>query len=314
MQVLFIDSVHPILWEKLSKAGFTCIDGIGKSADELKPLLKTADGLVIRSRFTIDQALLKECPQLKFIARSGSGMENIDTEAALALGIKLYNSPEGNCDAVGEHAVGMILSLFNHLCRGNQEAKKGVWIREGNRGLELGGRCVGIIGYGHTGSAFAQKLSGFGCRILAYDKYKTGFGNEHVTEVSLPELMDEAEIISFHLPLNSETKEYCNADFISKLNLPFYIINTSRGVVVKTADLVNGLKSGKVLGACLDVLEYEKSSFESLEFSDLPEDFQYLAKSENVILSPHVAGWTSESYLKLSLFLAQKILADFRAK
>jgi D-3-phosphoglycerate dehydrogenase len=210
-------------------------------------------------------------------------------------------------DAVGEHAIGMLLSLFNYLNKADREVRAGIWNREGNRGLELAGKIVGIIGFGHMGSAFAKKLSGFDCRILAYDKYKANYAPQYVEETSLEKLKAESDIISIHLPLSAETNDYVDETFIEDVKKPFFLINTARGKHVVIVDLLNAINRGKILGACLDVLEFEKRSFD-LSYHEMPEAFKRLAENERVILSPHVAGWTRESYEKLSKFLAEKIL------
>jgi D-3-phosphoglycerate dehydrogenase len=264
-------------------------------------------GVVIRSRLPFDAEMIASAKNLKFIARSGAGLENIDLDTAQKAGITVFNSPEGNRDAVGEHAIGMLLALFNQLKKADTEVRAGIWDREGNRGLELAGKTVGIIGYGHMGAAFAKKLSGFDCEILAYDKYKSGFGTDLVNEVNLETLKENADVISIHLPLSAETDSYVDEAFIHSCSKPFYLINTARGRHVKTSDLLSALTSGKVLGACLDVLEFETKSFDKPE--SLPTEFQALAASDKVLLSPHVAGWTVESYKKLSDFLADKITA-----
>src|SRR5690554_4763743 len=238
-------------------------------------------------------------------------MKNIETELAAARNIRCFNSPEGNRDAVAEHAISMLLALFNQLIQADAEVRKGEWNREKNRGIELKGKTVGILGYGFMGEAFAQRLQGFGVNIIAYDKYKSGFGNDFVQEVDLPTLFERTDVLSIHLPLTEETTFMVDDDFINRFKKPIYLINTARGKNVKTNDLVTALKSGRVLGACLDVLEYEKTSFESLKAEELPEAFQYLKSSNKVILSPHVAGWTHESYVKLSSVLAEKILSQF---
>lgn len=311
MKVLFVDSVHPILAETLAEKGVECVEDYKSSKEEIERKLKGINGIVIRSRFPIDKTFLDAANDLKFIARSGSGLENIDLDYAAKKGVKVFSSPEGNRDAVAEHALGMLLMLFNHLGRANEEVRKGIWDREGNRGIELCGKTVGIIGYGVMGKAFAQRLRGFECEILAYDKYKSGFGDKWVQEVDLPTLQQEADIISFHVPLATDTRYYFNADFTENLAKPIYLINTSRGNVVNTAHLAECLENGLVRGACLDVLEYEKKSFEKLRISEMPQPFQKLLASEKVILSPHVAGWTVESYEKLSRFLADKICGEF---
>lgn len=310
-KVIFIDCVHPILAEKLEKAGYQCDRKTELSRVEILPILKDYEGAVIRSKFKFDTEVFEAAPNLKWIARSGAGMENIDQAEAQNRGVKCFNSPEGNRDAVAEHALGMILCLFNNLKRSDTEVRQGQWNREKNRGLELKGKTVGILGYGYMGEAFAQRLQGFGVKVIAYDKYKSGFSSEIVTEVELDSFLAQTEVLSIHLPLTEETTFMINEKFLNQFTNDLFLINTARGKNVKTADLVSALKSGKVKGACLDVLEYEKLSFEGLKAEELPEAFQYLRQAENVILSPHVAGWTQESYVKLSEVLAEKILRRF---
>ena len=309
MKVVFLDSVHGILEERLTASGLECIDATKLSKSECKKIVHDATGIVIRSRFRMDADFLKHAPELKFIARSGAGMENIDLAYCTQHGIEAYNAPEGNRNAVGEHALGMLLSLFNKLHTGDREVREGKWDREGNRGVELDGKTVGIIGYGNNGSAFAKKMRGFDVTVLAYDKYKNGFGNEFVREVSMEELFAQCDVLSFHIPQTEETRFLGNTAFFNSFKKPIYLINIARGKVVETKALVNALKTGKVLGACLDVLEYEKTSFESFFDREIPADFAYILNSSNVILSPHVGGWTIESYFKLSDVLADKILA-----
>jgi D-3-phosphoglycerate dehydrogenase / 2-oxoglutarate reductase len=307
MKVLFIDVVHPILQERLEEWGMTCVDGTSMSFDELKTALIDIHGIVIRSRFRMDEELLKHAPLLQFIARSGAGMENIDEIYCEGRGIVLFNAPEGNRTAVGEHALAMLLSLFNQLKKGDAEVRKGIWDREGNRGVELTGKTVGIIGFGNNGAAFAKVLRGFDCQLLAYDKYRTGFSDEFVKEVDLQTLMEQSEVISFHIPQNEETIYFADDAFFDQVGQPFYLINLSRGKIVQTSSLVRALKSGKVKGAVLDVLEYESASFEHVFSGQLPDDFQQLIASDKVLFSPHVGGWTIESYVKLSSVLADKI-------
>jgi D-3-phosphoglycerate dehydrogenase len=313
-KVLFVDVVHPVLEERLTSLGFICENDYQSDKGTIAQKISDYFGLVIRSRFPIDQQFLDKASHLKFIARSGAGLENIDVAYAEEKGIKVFNSPEGNMDAVGEQAIGMLLTLFNHLKKGDAEVRKGVWDREGNRGLELSRKTVGIVGYGNMGSALAKKLQGFDCKVIAYDKYKSGFSSNIVKEVDLPTLFKETDVLSIHLPLSEETHYYVDEQFIKQFEKPIYIINTARGNNVCLADLVKALKRKKVLGACLDVLEYETKSFEAIRSVDLPADFQYLANAEKVILSPHVAGWTIESYIKLSNFLADKIEQSFFEK
>lgn len=309
-QVIFIDSVHPVLEQKLEQAGMVCLQHTKTNFETLQTILQEAYGIVIRSRFTIDSDFLKFCPNLKFIARSGSGLENIDTKACKDLGIRVYNSPEGNRNAVAEHALGMLLSLLHKIQKADKEVRQGEWNRESNRGEELDGKTVGIIGYGNNGAAFAKKLRGFEVRVLAYDKYKSGFGDHFVQECTLNAILEQADVISFHIPQNKETRSFLNKEFVSSMQKPFYLLNLSRGKIVDTAALVEGLQKGKIKGAGLDVLEFESKSFESFFEQELPGSFSYLINSENVVLTPHVGGWTSESYVKLSSVLADKILAD----
>jgi D-3-phosphoglycerate dehydrogenase len=307
-KVLFIDTVHSILEERLSNRGFYCIDGTKMSREEIQLELKDVFGIVIRARFTLDKEFLFNASQLKFIARSGSGLENIDQVYCKERKIELFNSPEGNRNAVGEHALGMLLSLLNKLPQANKQVKDGIWDREGNRGEELDGKTIGIIGYGNNGSAFAKKLRGFDVKILIYDKYKTGFGDHFVQEGTLQAIFQQADIVSFHIPLTKENKYFANQSFFNSFSKPIRLLNLSRGKIVNTKDMVLALKEKKVIGACLDVLEFETKSFESFFEQHLPEEFNYLIHSENVILSPHVGGWTIESYFKLSNVLADKIL------
>ena len=310
MTAVFIDTVHPVLWQRLTEAGYQCVAAYHLNREELKQQCASARGIVIRSRIQLDRDFLQHCSGLKWIARSGAGMQNIDVTFASSKGIHCINSPEGNQDAVGEQAVGMLLMLFNNLCRADKEVRQGIWNREENRGIELAGKTVGIIGYGNMGRAFAKKLQGFDCHVLAHDKYQSGFGHGHVHEVGLDGIQEMADVVSLHLPLTTETRYYVDDAFVNECKKPFFLINTSRGPVLKTQALLNGLGSGKILGACLDVLEFEQFNFEKLRSEDLPEDFRQLIRSEKVLLSPHIAGWTHESYFKLSNVLADKILAE----
>ena len=306
-KILCIDSNHSVLHETLISNGFHCDLFWNQSADALKKLLPNYEGIVIRSKFKITQQLIDSAPNLKCIGRVGAGMENIDVEYANSKGITCVSAPEGNRDAVGEHALGMLLMLLNNLKRADNEVRHGIWKRAENRGFEIAGKTIGIIGYGNMGSAFAKRLQGFSCKVFVYDKYKTGFGNEFVTEATLEQIHEEADIISIHTPLTDETTYLINDAFISSCKKNIYIINTARGKSLNTVDLVAHLKSGKVLGACLDVLEYESTSFENIDTTTLPEPMQYLLKSEQVILTPHIAGWTHESNYKMSLIIAEKM-------
>ena len=312
MKIIFLDTVHPILEERLIAANHQCIHLTDSDFESTKNLISVADGIVVRSRFPMDANLLDAAPNLKFIARSGAGMENIDLDYCAKRNIQLFNAPEGNRNAVGEHALGMLLALMNNIFTADAEVRAGKWDREGNRGIELDGKTVGIIGYGNNGEAFAKKLRGFDVQILAYDKYKSNFGNEFVKESTLEELYDNADVISFHIPQNDETLFWANDLFFESIQKPFFLLNLSRGKIVETKALLNAIENGKVLGAGLDVLEFEKASFENFFDGNMPEAFQQLLASKKVILSPHVGGWTNESYFKLSAVLADKILNYFQ--
>lgn len=309
MNILFIDSNHFLLHETLEKAGHTCDLNYHWTKDEIVANIHVYDGIVIRSRIKITKEIIDKATRLKFIARAGAGMENIDVAYAESKGIKCLHAPEGNKDAVAEHAIGMLLSLFNNLIRADKEVRKGIWIREGNRGIELIGKTVGIIGYGNMGSAFAERLKGFGVKVLVYDKYKKNFGNDFIIETTLEHIFEEADVLSLHTPLTEETHYLINDTFINTFKKNIYIINTARGKSLNTADLVKNILSGKVLGACLDVLEYEAVSFENIDAATLPPPFKYLIESDKVMLSPHIAGWTHESNEKIASILAEKIIA-----
>jgi len=305
--VLFLDTVHPLLYEGLQEQGYQCSWEHETPWDLLKTKLEEAKGIVIRSRYTINSDFLAICPSLSWIARSGSGLENIDLVLAKKKGITVHSAPEGNAPAVAEHVLALILSLFNHINTSDQEVRKGLWNREPNRGIELGGKTVGIIGYGHTGKATAQRLLAFGASVVAYDKYVSGFASQGVQEVTLKALKETADIISFHVPYNKETHHYFNAKFLHSCSKKIWLINSSRGKVIETAAVVEGLTSGELQGAGLDVLEYESSSFDNKAIQSFPNDFQELIKFKNTILTPHVAGWTEESYQRLSEVLLFKI-------
>lgn len=308
-KVLFIDSAHPVLQDRLEAQGFICESFDEKSADFYKKIADQYVGFVVRSKIPLDETILPLATQLKFIARVGAGMENIDVQLAEKLGVVCLNAPEGNRDAVGEQAVGMLLALLNKLPQVDREVRQGIWRRAENRGTEIKGKTIGLIGYGNTGSATARKLSGFEAEILAYDKYKSGFSNGYVKEAKMDEIFEKADIVSLHIPLTSETDYLVNDAFLSKFSKPIVLINTSRGRNVKTDDLIAAIKNGKVVGACLDVLEYEKFSFEDIKSEALPNEFKELLALPNVLLSPHIAGWTHESHHKLSAVLADKIEA-----
>lgn len=305
--VLIIDQVHPLITEELTAHGFSCDYFPGYGREELLRIIGQYVGVIVRSKIRLDREFLSAASGLRFIGRVGSGLENIDVAFAKERGIVCLNSPEGNRDAVAEHAMGMLLSLMNHLNRADREVRSGRWLREENRGGEIKGKTVGIIGYGNTGSAFAQRLKGFDANVISWDKYKTGYADGHTREGTLDEILESADILSLHVPLTEETTWLVDASFIAQFKRPFTLINTSRGKVVNTTDLVEALKSGKITGAALDVLEYEDHSFESLAQA-LPDDFRYLIEAGNVILTPHIAGWTHESEIRLARVLVEKIL------
>lgn len=313
-KVLIADRTHPVLEERLRQAGF---DVSVEPDHDYHSLLQAAqgyDGLVVRSKVILDRAFIDACPTLRCIGRVGAGMETIDVDYAEEKGIRCLNSPEGNRDAVGEHTVGLLLALLNNIARADAEVRQGLWRREANRGLELGSLTVGIIGFGNMGQAFAKRLSGFGCRVVYYDKYIADLarpaGLESPERVSLETLQKEADVVSFHVPLTAETHHYLDAAFIEAMHKPFFLLNTSRGAVVDTEALVQGLASGKVRGAALDVLEYENMQADSL--TDIPEPLRRLMESPRTVLTPHVAGWTVESKYKLAAVLADKIIATLR--
>lgn len=303
-KVIVTDFLHPYLADWLVDKGFQVDIQETITNDELFSIIENYEGLVLSTKINVTPTLIDKAKNLEFIARAGSGMENIDVAYAKSKGIHVVNSPEGNANAVAEHAVGMTLALLNNIVKSDAEIRNGVWQREPNRGEEIKGKTIGIIGYGHTGSQFAAKWGTFGVTILAHDKYKSGFGTTTVVEASVEDIWEKAEIISFHLPLNAETQFYCNAAFINKMKRPFWLINTSRGKIVNTANLIEGLDQGKILGAALDVFENEK--FYQLEGTDLAQ-MQNLTKRHNIILTPHVAGWTHTSHLYLSKILAEKL-------
>ena len=306
-KILHIDSNHPLLWEQLEKAGFTNEADYNSSKEEIEEKIRNYQGIIIRSRFKIDKNFMDKATQLEFIARVGAGLESIDCNYAEKKNIHLIAAPEGNRNAVGEHALGMLLSLMNKLNRADRLVREGKWIREGNRGHELEGKTIGIIGYGNMGKSFAKKLKGFDVEVLCHD-ILPNVDDENAKQVSLEELKLKADVLSLHIPWTSETDKMVNADFINSFEKPFWFINTSRGKNVVTDDLVDALKKGKILGAGLDVLEYEKLSFENLFLDEQkPEAFEYLLQAENVLLTPHIAGWTYESHEKLAQTIVDKI-------
>ncbi|GAL88053.1 2-hydroxyacid dehydrogenase [Jejuia pallidilutea] len=310
MKILHLDSNHELLINQLNDLGCTNHEDYTSSKSEIEAKIANYDGVIIRSRFTIDKQFLDAATHLKFIGRVGAGLENIDCEYAEQKGVYLISAPEGNRNAVGEHTLGMLLSLFNKLNKADKEVRHGKWLREANRGIELDGRTVGLIGYGNMGKAFAKKLRGFDVTVLCYD-IKEHVGDVNAKQVSLKEFQEQVEVVSLHTPQTPLTVNMINSRFINQFKKPFWLLNTARGKSVVTQDLVAALQSGKILGAGLDVLEYEKKSFESLFSNDMPEAFKYLIKADNVLLSPHVAGWTNESKEKLAQTIVNKIKAKF---
>lgn len=311
IKILHIDSNNTIMMAQLEAAGFSNDQDFSASKEEIEAKIDQYQGIVIRSRFKIDKTFLDKATNLQFIARVGAGLESIDCEYAESKNISLIAAPEGNRNAVGEHTLGMILSLFNNLNQADREIRSGQWNRESNRGHELDGKTVGIIGYGNMGKYFAKKLRGFEVEVLCYD-IQDKVGDQNAKQVSLLEFQQKVDVVSLHLPWTPETNKMVDADFIAAFAKPFWIMNTSRGKNIVTSDLVAALQSGKILGAGLDVLEYEKLSFETLfQENETPAAFQYLLNAQNVILSPHVAGWTFESHERLAQVIVDKIKAKY---
>lgn len=315
MKILQLDKNHPLISEQLSEKGFIIEEDHTSSYDEVFQKIKKFEGIIIRSRIPLDANFFEKASHLKFIARVGAGLENIDVEKAKQLNISIISSPEGNRDSVAEHVLGMLLILTNRLFIASEEVKNGIWKREENRGDELLGKTFGIIGYGNMGKATAKRFSGFGVKVIFHD-ILPNLSDEFATQVSLDELKKEADILSLHIPLTKETHYLIDEKFISEMKKEFYIINTARGKNVKTKDLVEAIKSGKIKGAALDVLEYEKSSFENLDASTSfnaqdKADLQFLLNSEKVIVTPHIGGWTVQSKEKLAQIIVDKILSQF---
>jgi len=300
--ILIVDDIHPIFIEQAEAMGYHCDYQPTIKPDQAYEILAEYEGLVIRSKFLVDRKVLDLSKKLQFICRAGAGMDNINEDYAIEKGITLINAPEGNMDAVGEHAVGMLLSLMNNFNRADAEVREGLWKREANRGYELKGKTVGIIGYGFMGGSFARKLAGFSVNVIAYDKYKTGFSDQYVREVSMEEMVKQADVVSFHIPLTPETNGMVDDEYLFHFRKPIFLLNTSRGKVVKVQAVLNAIKQSKILGAGLDVLEVEK-------FPGLGEQSWYeeLKQSGKVLLTPHVAGWTFDSYRRISEVMAEKL-------
>ena len=301
-KILIIDDLHPAFKEKAMALGFEVDDQPLITRAQTLEIVKDYVGIAVRTKFKIDAELFDEAPNLKFVARAGAGLDNIDEAAAKAKNIQLINAPEGNCDAVGEHAVGLLLALMNNFRKADTEIRNGIWDREGNRGYELKSKTVGLIGYGFMGKKMARKLAGFEVNVIAYDKYKTGFSDAYAREVSMEEIVKHSDVLSLQIPLTNETRQMVNDEYLFHFKKPIFFINTARGEIVNTKAVLNAIKTGKVLGAGLDVLEIEK-------FPALAEQtfYQELKTNEKVILTPHVAGWTFDSYRKISEVLAEKL-------
>jgi D-3-phosphoglycerate dehydrogenase len=306
-KIYILDTVHPLMHDML-KGKFELIENYKCTFEELKVILPEAFGVILRSRIVFNSELIDAAKNLKFIARVGAGMESIDVKHAESKGIACLNSPEGNCDAVAEHAIGLLLTLQNNLNRADRQVRQGIWQREANRGIEIKGKCVGILGYGNMGRAFSERLVGFGCRIISYDKNKTNYAPDFVEEVDKETFFKESEIVSLHIPLDDDNYYLIDEKWFSKFEHSIVLINTARGLILRIADLLKALESGKVVAAGLDVLEYEESSFEKTKNLIDIADFRKLATMENVIFTPHIGGWTVESKVKLATVLADKIL------
>ncbi|MAZ73206.1 MAG: hydroxyacid dehydrogenase [Flavobacteriaceae bacterium] len=311
MKILHLDQNHPLLLERLKQVGFTNAENYTASKEEIEKTISKYHGIVIRSRFKIDKQFMDAAKNLQFIARVGAGLESIDVAYAEKKGIQLFAAPEGNRNAVGEHTLGLLLALFNKIPAADQSVKSGHWRREAHRGIELDGKTVGLIGYGNMGKAFAKKLKGFDCTVLCYD-IKEAVGDRNATQVALKTLQEMADVVSLHTPWTSLTDKMVDQKFIQAFQKPFWLLNTARGKSVVTKDLVLALENGKILGAGLDVLEYEKLSFESLFSEKMPPELKELLGFSNVILTPHVAGWTVESNIKLAETIVEKITETFQ--
>jgi D-3-phosphoglycerate dehydrogenase len=305
--VLITDAVHPNLLSGLTAAGFECHYLPEIDSKKVPDMMASYEGIIINSKINVDKNFLDKSPNLKFVARLGSGLEIIDLDYAREKGVLVHRSPDGNCDAVAEHAMGMLLSLANNLCIANSDVRKKIWRREALRGWEIMGKCIGIIGFGYTGTAFAKRLNGFSVKTLVFDKYRTGYSKEmlNVEESTMEQMFDEADVVSIHLPLTAETKGLVNDEFLFRFKKPVVLINTARGEIVKTDALLRNLDNGKVLGACLDVFENEKPETYTDEQEKL---FEELYGRPNVLLSPHIAGWTHESKERLSALLLKRII------
>jgi len=310
-KILFIDEAHPVLEAGLQSMGFECCKDTQSPVERIEQYIHEYFGVVLRSRISLGRSFFDRATSLKFVAREGVGLEHIDVDYARRKGVVVLYSPEGSRDTVAEHTLALLLNLMNNLCRAGWQVRQGQWVRERNRGVELMGKTVGILGYGNMGSAFARRLKGFGVEVIAYDKYKTGYGDDNASEVPLEVLFEKSDVLSIHIPYSKVNHYFINGEFLQKFRKDIFLVNTARGLVLNTADLVASLKSGKVRGAALDVLEYEESSFDKFRLDQLPAGFEYLAGADNVVLSPHIAGWSFESKRKHGEVLARKIRESF---
>lgn len=310
-KILFINPAHPFLKEGLLSLGYICEEAFEASKGEIEQNVKDYFGVIIRSRFQLDEIFFQKAKKLKFVARTGVGVEHIDLVAAKKYGVQVFTSPEGSRDAVGEHTIGLLLMLMNNLSRADREVRAGKWVREGNRGIEIKGKTVGIIGYGNMGQAFARRLQGFDSKVIAYDKFKSNYEDQYAKEVDLDTIFAESDIVSFHIPYLKENHHLVNKVYLQQFHKNIYLVNTARGLILNTEDLVQQLKEGKVLGAALDVIEYEETSFAHLSLENLPEPFQYLRQAPNVILNPHIAGWSHEAKKGHAKVLVEKIKEAF---
>ena len=304
LSILIVDEMHPSLFAMLDQAGFR-YDYLPKlTRADLLTAIEPYEGLIIRSKTTVDEEVLAHAPRLQFIGRAGAGLDLIDLAAVERRGIRVFHAGEGNRDAVAEHMVGMLLGLLANILKADREVRQGIWDREGNRGYELGGLTVGLIGYGNNGRATARRLSGFGCRVMAYDKYLTNYGDNFAEEATLAQICAKADVLSLHIPLTDETRMLINDAFIDQFGKPFYLVNIARGEITSLSAVVRGLENGKIRGACLDVLENEKLAKLT---SEQQRSFDYLRQSDRVVLTPHIAGWTHESYVRINEVLVRQM-------
>ncbi|MEZ0609166.1 2-hydroxyacid dehydrogenase [Fibrella sp. WM1] len=308
--ILIADEMHPSLFAMLDEAGFSYDYQPTISRGDLLARIGPFEGLIIRSKTTVDSEMLAAAPHLRYIGRAGAGLDLIDVAATEARGIQVFHAGTGNRDAVAEHVLGMLLALFNNILKADREVRQGTWDREGNRGIELMGKTVGLFGYGNNGQATARRLSGFGCRVLAYDKYRTDYGDAYAEAATVEQIMAEADVLSLHVPLTADTRQWINDAFVGQFSKPFFLVNASRGEVASLTAVVAGLQSGKVRGACLDVLENEK--LKTLTPAQQVA-FDYLRQSDRVVLTPHIAGWTHESYVRINQVLVDQLVAMKKA-